>query len=344
MGESVKLKIKKSFDFFINVFSIFMLLLFSLFAVCCGTKFIPPFLVFSQDCPAVDFAIITKIRLPRILLSVLCGALLGGTGAMFQGFFRNPLADSSIIGISSGATFGAVIAGFLPFSALSFLNKSLALPSVSAGAFLGSLIAALCVFAFSKMAAENSSVVLLLSGTASGTFFSALASMLLLVREKELHSVFAWTLGSFNGKGWNEFFVFAIPSVIALVLIFFSYRHLDVLVCGEMSAKAFGLNYSFVRNYVLIAGALATSFAVCEGGIISFVGLIAPHFVRKVYGPRHKVLIFQSMIYGAVLRVIADTIARTVIAPSEIPVGIITSLIGVPFFLFSLTKMNGAKS
>ena len=89
-----------------------MLLLFSLFAVCCGTKFIPPFLVFSQDCPAVDFAIITKIRLPRILLSVLCGALLGGTGAMFQGFFRNPLADSSIIGISSGATFGAVIAGF----------------------------------------------------------------------------------------------------------------------------------------------------------------------------------------------------------------------------------------
>lgn len=263
---------------------------------------------------------------------------------MFQGFFRNPLADSSIIGISSGATFGAVIAGFLPFSALSFLNKSLALPSVSAGAFLGSLIAALCVFAFSKMAAENSSVVLLLSGTASGTFFSALASMLLLVREKELHSVFAWTLGSFNGKGWNEFFVFAIPSVIALVLIFFSYRHLDVLVCGEMSAKAFGLNYSFVRNYVLIAGALATSFAVCEGGIISFVGLIAPHFVRKVYGPRHKVLIFQSMVYGALLLVIADTVARTVIAPSEIPVGIITSLIGVPFFLFSLTKMNGAKS
>jgi iron complex transport system permease protein len=128
------------------------------------------------------------------------------------------------------------------------------------------------------------------------------------------------------------------------VLLQFCARHLDVLVCGEDSAQTLGLNYKYLRNYVLIAGSLATSCAVCSGGIISFVGLIAPHIARKLYGPLHRTLIFESMILGGLLMLTADTLARTVVAPSELPVGIITSLVGVPFFMIVLVKMSGGKS
>ena len=316
---------------------IFALVIIAIFALCLGTKFISPFSVFTKNCSKTDFLVITKIRLPRILLSVICGALLGGTGAVFQGFFRNPLADPGIMGVCSGATFGAVLSGLLPVTAITFLSP------VTFFAFAGALLSAFCVFLFSKFFKGNSSVTLLLSGTAVGTFFSAIASIILLTHETDLHSFYVWTTGSFNAKGWKEFFTFLIPSLISLFLLEFSARHLDVLVCGEDSAQTFGLNYKFLRNYILIIGSLAASCAVCSGGIISFVGLIAPHIVRKIYGPLHKVLIFESMIFGALLLLIADTIARTVVAPSELPVGIITSLVGVPCFIAVLVKMSGGK-
>lgn len=314
-----------------------VLALLALFAITAGTKFISPLSIFKSELSTVDYIIVTKIRIPRILISILCGALLGGTGAVFQGFFRNPLADSGVIGISSGATFGAVVSGLVPLGTFALVSQ------ISLFAFSGALLSAFFVYLVSKIFRERSSVTLLLSGTAIGTFFSAVTSIIILAHEKDLHSYFAWTCGSFNAKGWNELLVFVIPSCVALVMLELSAKHLDVLVCGEQSAKAFGLNYNFVRNWILIAGSLASACAVCEGGIISFVGLIAPHIVRKLYGPKHKILIFESMIYGAGLMLAADTLSRTVIAPSEIPVGIITSLIGVPFFLFALVKMNGGK-
>ncbi|MCR5612371.1 iron ABC transporter permease [Treponema sp.] len=331
---------KKNSERFLTVLKVlplFVLVLLCFFAVCIGTKIISPFDVLSKKCSPTDFLVITKIRVPRILLSVVCGALLGGTGAVFQGLFRNPLADPGIMGVSSGATFGAVISGFFPIAAFSFLSP------VSVFAFLGAALSALCVFLFSKIFKETSGVTLLLSGTAVGTFFSAIASIILLMREKDLHSFYAWTTGSFNAKGWNEFLAFIIPSVIAFILLELCARHLDVLVCGEQSAIAFGLDYKKVRNLVLVAGSLASSCAVCAGGIISFVGLIAPHIARKIYGPVHRTLIFESMIYGAILMLVSDTVARTVITPSELPVGIITSLIGVPCFIAALVRMNGGQ-
>lgn len=314
-----------------------VLALFTFFAVTAGTKFISPVSIFTGKLSSIDYTIVTKIRLPRIIIAMLCGALLGGTGAVFQGFFRNPLADSGIIGISSGATFGAVLSGLFPLGTFALISR------VSVFAFAGALLSAFFVYLISKIFNERSSVTLLLSGTAMGTFFSALASIIILTHEKDLHSFFAWTCGSFNSKGWNDFCVFVIPSLVALILLQFSAKHLDVLVCGEESAKALGMNYDFVRTWILISGSLASACAVCEGGIISFVGLIAPHIVRKIYGPKHKILIFESMVYGGALMLVSDTIARTVISPAEIPVGIITSLIGVPFFFFALVKMNGGK-
>lgn len=334
-------------NLFQNVFPLIILAVILLISICIGTKFINPISVlknvFANSSQAesglskVDLLVLTKIRVPRALLSVLCGALLGATGAMFQGFFRNPLADSGIMGISSGATLGAVCSGFFSFGALQLIAP------VTLFAFAGALVSAFCLFALSKIFKSQSTVTLLLSGTAVGTFFSAIASSILLTREKELHSLYVWTMGSFNGKGWNEFLVFIIPSVISLVLVMFSSKHLDVLTGGETSAKTLGLNYDKVQNYILIVGSLATSCAVCAGGIISFVGLIAPHIVRKIYGPLHKTLIFESMIFGSILLLLADTLARTVIAPSELPVGVITSLIGVPFFIVILARDFGGE-
>ncbi len=322
----------------LKILPLLALILIGFIALCIGTKFISPLSFLNQTCSKTDFIVITKIRLPRILLSIMCGALLGGTGAVFQGFFRNPLADPGIMGVCSGATFGAVISGLLPIAAVSFLSPT------TFFAFGGALLSAFCVFMFSKVFRGNSSVTLLLSGTAVGTFFSAIASIILLTHESDLHSFYVWTTGSFNAKGWKEFSVFIIPSVISLLLLEFSARHLDVLVCGEDSAQTLGLNYKFIRNYTLIVGSLAASCAVCSGGIISFVGLIAPHIARKIYGPLHRVLICESMLYGALLMLLADTLARTVVAPSELPVGIITSLVGVPCFIAVLVKMSGGKA
>lgn len=339
---------------------IFVLLIFAFVAIFVGTKFISPFSFFDGTLSKTDFTILTKLRLPRVLCCILCGLLLGGTGAVFQGFFRNPLADSGVIGISSGATLGAVVGGLLPVglgSALDVAGSAMNVGNTISGsastlwsgiispvtlfAFAGALVSGFCVFSISKIFKESSSITLLLCGTALGTFFSAVASVIVMTKQRDLHSFFAWSMGSFNAKGWNDFFVFVIPSVVSLILLQLSSRHLDVLVCGESSAKAFGLNYYFIRNWILISGALATACAVCLGGIISFVGLIGPHIVRRIYGPRHKVLIFESMIAGAVLLIVSDIICRTVIAPAEIPVGIITSLIGVPFFIFVILKKNG---
>ncbi|MBP5587642.1 MAG: iron ABC transporter permease [Treponema sp.] len=328
---------KTNIERFLKTIPLFILIFLCVIAVCTGTKFINPFLLLSDACSKTDFTIVTRIRLPRVLLSVLCGALLGGTGAVFQGFFRNPLADAGIMGVSSGATFGALLAGGLSFSFCSFLSP------VSFFAFAGAVVSSLCVYGLSKIFRESSSVTLLLSGTAVGTFFSAVSSILLMTRDKNFHSFYAWTMGSFNAKGWDDFFMFVIPSVIALILLVLWAEDLDVLSCGEDVAQGLGLDYKKTEKFVLLAGSLAASSAVCAGGIISFVGLIAPHLVRKIYGPKHNTLIVQSMVYGAAIMILSDTLARTVLSPAEIPVGIVTSLIGVPFFIFVLVQFCGER-
>ena len=277
--------------------------------------------------------IILDLRLPRALLVLLTGILLGGSGAVFQLFFRNPLAEPGIMGISSGATLGAVIANvfitYTGFQAVFYL-----ISPVNLAAFLGAIGAGalVTVLAFSN-AGKKSSVMLLLCGTALGTLYSSISSIVLLSSSKELHSVYTWILGSFNGRGWKELLFILIPSFLSIFIMFFIARPLDLLTCGETTAQSLGVEVNKLRILVLICGALAVSAAVCAGGTISFVGLIAPHLVRKMIGSKSKVLIPFSMIFGAILLLLSDTLARVVIAPSELPAGIITAILGVPFFL-----------
>lgn len=274
--------------------------------------------------------ILWNIRLPRSLLVLVTGILLGGSGAVFQMFFRNPLAEPGIMGISSGATLGAVCASVLGFGV--GINVSAFAGAILAGAFVTTL-------AFSR-AGRNSSVMLLLCGTALGTLYSSISSMILLTGNKELHSIYSWILGSFSGRSWKELYFIIIPAAISLIMMFCISRPLDLLTGGEKSAASLGVEVNRLRILVLISGALAVSCGVCAGGTIGFVGLIAPHIVRKLLGPKAKILIPFSMMFGGILLLVSDTFARVIIAPAELPAGIITSILGVPFFLTLCLKKD----
>ena len=292
--------------------------------------------------------ILWNLRVPRTLLVLVTGILLGGSGAVFQLFFRNPLAEPGIMGISAGATLGAVSAGVLGLGA----GAGVAVGGVAAGglagllrfispinlfAFLGALGAgALVTFlAFSRAGRSTSggSIMLLICGTALGTLYSSISSMMLLTTNREFHSLYTWILGSFNGRGWKEL-LFILPAAAGSIIIMFAIsKPLDLLAGGETSAASLGVEVNRLRLLVLVSGALAVSAGVCAGGTIGFVGLIAPHIVRKIASPRARILIPYSMLSGAILLLLSDTLARIIIIPSELPTGIITSILGVPFFL-----------
>ena len=275
--------------------------------------------------------IFTQIRLPRTLLALVAGSLLAGSGACFQMFFRNPLAEPGIMGVSSGATLGAVIASsFLGGSVHSVLGGILS--PVNAGAFLGALGAGLLVTGIAGFR-RDSTVALLLCGTALGSLYSALIAILLSLNDTQLHTMYIWMLGSFSGRGWNEVIFIIVPSFIACVLLFLASHSLDLLSGGEESALSLGVEVKHLRLLVIVAGAVATSAAVCAGGTIGFVGLVSPHVMRRIFGVKSKTLIPLSMIGGAILMLFSDMLSRIVMPPSEIPVGTITALVGAPFFI-----------
>ena len=322
-------------DIIWKILSPILLIIAVILALMLGAEKVSLAAVFGQG-DKFDNIILWQLRLPRVLLVFLTGILLGGSGAVFQLFFRNPLAEPGIMGISSGATLGAVIASIVPgVMALTGRGGIGAFISpVNLCAFAGALVAGLLVtsLAFSR-GGKSSSVMLLLCGTALGTLYSSISSMLLLTCNKELHSIYTWILGSFNGRGWNELLFILLPSAVSIVLMIIVSRPLDLLTGGEKSAAALGAEVDRLRVLVLLCGALAVSAAVCAGGTIGFVGLIAPHIVRKILGPRARTLLPYSMLFGATLLLLSDTFARVIIAPGELPAGIITSILGVPFFL-----------
>jgi iron complex transport system permease protein len=285
--------------------------------------------------------ILLNLRLPRAVLAALAGVLLAGAGAAFQLFFRNPLAEPGIMGISSGAALGAVAAGF--FGMQPVLGGTVS--PVNAGAFCGALAAGVLVAALGgRKSGPSSTVALLLCGTALGSLYSALTSIILLLREKELHAMYVWMLGSFNGRGWAELRFIALPAALAVILLLVCAVPLDLLAGGERTAASLGVEVNRLRILVMTAGALAVSAAVCAGGTIGFVGLIAPHIVRHIYGAESRTLIPLSMAAGAVLMLLSDTLARTIAAPAEIPVGVITSLLGAPFFISLIFSDRGLRN
>ncbi len=275
--------------------------------------------------------ILFELRLPRILLACLVGAALGTAGAGYQGLFRNPLADPFVIGASSGAALGATLV------IVSGLHVSvLGLAAVHAAALTGSLLAVATVYAIASVGRQVSLLSLLLAGVATSSFIGAVVSLLMFLHDDQLVTIFAWLMGSLSGRGWPTLRMAAPLIIVGSSGLWLLARPLDALTFGEETASSLGVRLGWLRGTVILAASLSTAAAVAAAGIIGFVGLVAPHLARLFVGARHAAVIPASGLVGAMLLVVADDIARTVAAPAELPVGVVTALLGSPFFLILL--------
>lgn len=278
--------------------------------------------------------IVQEIRLPRIILAALVGGALGVSGAAMQGLFRNPMADPYIVGISPGAALGAVAV-----TAFGVSTDFLGLSSVPLAAFAGGIGAALTVITLARRGGRFPVADLLLVGLAVGAFAAAVYSFLILTLDSaRIASVLFWLLGSFSPASWGRVFA-ALPYLaVATAGLLLLARQLDVFSLGEEEAGYLGLRVEWLKLLAIGFAALAASAAVAVSGVIGFVGLIVPHVARLMAGPRHALLIPLSGLWGAAFLILADTIARSALSSSEIPVGVITALCGAPFFLYLLNR------
>jgi len=277
--------------------------------------------------------IIISVRLPRVLLALLVGMGLALAGAIFQGLFRNPMADPSIIGASQGAALGATIAFFFGINA-----GWGGLSSVPLFAFAGALLAVVVVYLIARAGGRVSVSSLLLVGIAVSSFLASIVSLLMVVSEDRMHNIFFWLMGGLGTGNWDMVLA-VIPFIMAgsLVSIFMA-RDLNLLMLGEERAAQLGLETERFKWIMLAVASLVVGAAVSVSGIIGFVGLMTPHIVRQLTGPDHRFLIPGSLLGGGLFLVLADTLARTAIAPKELPVGIVTAFFGAPFFIYLLKR------
>ncbi len=283
--------------------------------------------------------IILCIRLPRVILSAMAGASLAASGAVYQGIFRNPMADPYVMGASAGASLGATCAFMLPVNI-----KLLSMGSVPLFAFAGSLMAVLLVYNLAKVGDRTPILNLILAGMIASSILSALVSLLMFVMPSAvLHGLAFWLMGGFSGRGWDHVITTMPYFIVGLVIVAFCSRELNALLLGEEPAMHLGIEVQTATKLLIMAASLLTASAVASGGIIGFVGLVIPHFVRMLLGPDNRRLLPASILLGATSMMAADAAARLVIAPQELPVGIITALVGGPFFVYLLRQYK-AKS
>jgi iron complex transport system permease protein len=283
------------------------------------------------DSDPVSNKIVREIRLPRALLAGLAGVGLAVTGAAYQGLFRNPLADPFVIGSASGAALGAAIV-----ISCGWTTAALGLSAVPFGAFVGALGAVVLVVMLSGLVRGTSLTGLLLAGAAVAAMLSSAVWVVLALERQEPSKAIGWMLGSFAGGDWTIFRATAPWLFVGTISLGLLARPLDALSQGESAARGIGIDVRLTAACVLIAGSLATAAAVAAGGVIGFVGLVAPFLARRAVGNKHAALIPASALVGATLLVLADALARCVIAPEEFPVGVVTALLGGPFFLVVL--------
>ena len=277
-------------------------------------------------------AVIWHIRMPRILVGLLVGAALGVSGAVMQGVFGNPLADPGMIGVSAGASLGAVIAVALGLTAASLYYMPL---FALAGAFLAASLTVTLAMREGKIPVMS----LLLSGVAVSMLLGAMTSgILTFMNENRLREFLFWMVGGLDYRRWEHVFLAIGPILIGIIILCFLARHLNILVLGEQEARSVGLPVFALRLLLLFIASVITATAVCVSGSIGFVGLVVPHIMRLLIGPEHRVLLPACALAGGLFLVGCDTLGRLLIAPAEIRVGIMTAMIGAPYFLYLLRK------
>ena len=273
-----------------------------------------------------------QIRLPRIVLAALIGLLLSVSGVILQGVLRNPLADPYILGISAGGAVGAA----LPI-ALGMQFVILGMSAVPIMAFAFALAAVFVVYKLSMVAGRTTPETLILAGVALSAFCAAILSLIIII-SGNLQSIYFWLLGSLSSANWGDVLTVIPYAAVGSVAAYFFSKELNALLLGEEMALTLGVEVETVRLVLIGVASLMTAAAVSVSGLIGFVGLIIPHWIRIIIGPNHRFLIPVSALSGMLLVVAADTVARTVMSPLEIPIGIVMALVGAPFFLYLLRR------
>ncbi len=322
------------------------LTLSALVAMAVGSVAIPPLavgkllLARTLGWPAADYpetfaTILFQIRLPRVMLMALTGAALASAGATYQGLFRNPLADPYLVGVASGAGLGATFIITFGLSA-----TTVGLVAVPLGAFVGGVLTVGLVVMMARVGRSTPVTTMLLAGVAVGSFASAITTFWMLRSPEGVSRALSWLLGGYAGGGWISVWIVLPYLLLGLIGVLVNARALNVLQLGEEQAKQLGIHVDRLKLMLVGAATLMTAAAVAFGGLIGFVGLVVPHILRMIGGPDYRRLILLSALGGAAFLIFADLVARTILAPQEIPVGVITALTGAPFFIFLLRRLK----
>ncbi len=291
---------------------------------------------FPSTWRVVDETIVFQIRMPRVIGGALVGSALATAGVLFQGLLRNPMADPYIIGTSAGAALGATIAMILPIN-LAFLGFGL----VPVAAFVGALAAVTIVYNLARVGGKTPIISMLLAGFVVSALLAAIIAFMMSISDRlglNLRSVYSFLMGHISVTSWGQIAVIAPLVIGGIIGARFFASHLNAFSLGEEGAAYLGIEVERDKMLILALGSLLTAAAVSISGLVGFVGLVMPHAVRLTLGPDHRLLLPASALAGAAFVVIADLLARTLLAPVEIPVGVITALIGAPFFLYLLRR------
>jgi iron complex transport system permease protein len=295
-----------------------------------------PLIGYHAHVSPIDWDVIWQIRLPRVILGGMVGAMLAGGGAAYQGVFRNPLADPYLLGVAAGAGLGATI---IIVASTSYAQL---LPFAAFFGAVGAVVLTYLVGATNGRQGSTASIVL--AGVAVAALLTAIQTYLQQQHEPDLQGVYAWILGSLNTASWSDVRLIIPYVTVSAVTLIAHRRLLDVLRVGEDEAGALGIHAARVRLIVVAAATLGTAAVVAVSGLIGFVGIIVPHTVRLVSNSSYRVVMPVSMVGGAAFLILADVVARTVQAPDEIPIGVVTAFVGAPFFLFVLRSRRAQRS
>lgn len=280
-----------------------------------------------------QLAILSVVRLPRVILGGLVGSILALAGAAYQGVFRNPLADPYLLGVAAGAGLGATVAIAAGSSGTGVL--------VPLAAFAGAVVAVVLTYALGRTAGRRSNTSLILAGVAMASFLTALQTYIQQHHTQALREVYAWILGRLATTGWREVLLILPYVVVGATVILMHRRMLDVLALGDEEASALGVPVQRVRLLVVAAATLGAAAAVAVSGLIGFVGIIVPHAIRLVTGASYRIILPLSALFGAAFLILADVVARTAATPAEIPIGVVTAFLGAPFFVLVLRTSKG---
>ncbi|MBQ6727106.1 MAG: iron ABC transporter permease [Bacteroidales bacterium] len=271
-----------------------------------------------------------NLRLPRIVLCVLIGAVLSVSGATYQAVFRNPLTDPYVLGISSGASLGAAVAILLGLESSFF--------GVGLMALATALITVLLIYKIASIGNRMHTATLLLTGVCFTFLATAIVSFLMVINQDKMDRIIFWTMGSFSTVAWSDVLILLPVAVLGIAVVLFHSRDLNLLLVGSETAKSLGVEVERVKKILLFCTTLMVAFAVSACGVIGFVGLVVPHCIRLVVGSDNRLIIPYSVVAGGIFLLLCDTLARTVLMPSEIPVGSVTALVGAPMFIYLLYK------